>query len=104
MADQNPSLDDILQAAKRMQEHVEQAQRDLAEASIEFEHGGATIIMSGEYEVQSLHLSDDLVAQPKDQLEATLAEAYNAARKNIEKMLRDRLMKIDKKMTQIEQE
>ncbi len=76
----NP-LANMMQQAQKMQEKLEEAQKELANLSVTGESGAGavTIVMNGKHEAQKVTINAELVGDDTDMLEDLVAAAINDA-------------------------
>lgn len=86
-----PNLNDLMKQAQQMQEKMQQAQADLANAEVEGESGAGmvTVVMNGRHDVRRVNIDDSLMSEDKEVLEDLLAAAVNDAVRKIEATNRD---------------
>ncbi len=80
------SFDDLMKQAQEMQQKVQQAQEEMANAEYEGQAGAGMIrvIMTGRYDVRRVHIDDAVMGEDKEVIEDLLAAAVNDAVKKVE--------------------
>jgi DNA-binding YbaB/EbfC family protein len=86
-------LGNIMKQAQKMQENLQKAQAEIATLEIAGESGGGlvSVLMTGRYEVQRIHIDDSLVGDDKDMLEDLVAAAINDAVHKVERTVQDKM-------------
>ncbi len=76
----------LMKQAQKMQEKMQKAQEELANAETTGESGGGlvTVVMTGRHDVKSVSLDDSLMEEDKEIIEDLLAAAVNDAVRKIE--------------------
>ena len=87
---------DMLSKAKAMQEKMKEAQDQIKKIEVEGEAGGnlVKVILSGDYELKSISISDDAKKENKDIINDLIIAAYNNAKENLKKRSSEELSKI----------
>jgi DNA-binding YbaB/EbfC family protein len=75
-----------MKQAQEMQQKMQQAQEEMANAEFEGQAGAGMIrvIMTGRYDVRRVHIDDAVLGEDKEVLEDLLAAAVNDAVKKVE--------------------
>jgi DNA-binding YbaB/EbfC family protein len=83
----------MLKQAQKMQEDLQKAQEELANAEVVGESGGGLVkvTMTGRHEVRRVEIDDSLVGDDKDMLEDLVAAACNDATHRIEANTKERM-------------
>jgi DNA-binding YbaB/EbfC family protein len=79
-------MGNIMKQAQKMQEKMQKAQEELANAETTGEAGGGLVkvVMTGRHDVKSVSLDDSLMEEDKEIIEDLLAAAVNDAVRKIE--------------------
>jgi len=79
-------MGNIMKQAQKMQERMQKAQEELANAETTGEAGGGLVkvVMTGRHDVKSVAIDDSLMEEEKEILEDLLAAAVNDAVRKIE--------------------
>lgn len=79
-------LGDMMKQAQKMQEQMQQAQRELAEKEVQGESGAGlvTVVMNGRHDVKKVSIDDSLMTEDKEILEDLIAAAMNDAVRRVE--------------------
>jgi len=82
-----PDLGMLLQQAQKMQEKMQQAQKELAELEVHGEAGGGMVqvTMTGQNEVRRVHIDDALLDEDRGMLEDVIAAAVNDTLRKVKK-------------------
>lgn len=85
------SINDLMAQAKKMQEQMQNAQQELANAEIHGESGAGlvAVTMTGKYDVKRVQIDDSVLAEDKEVLEDLLAAAVNDAVRKVEAQNRE---------------
>jgi len=80
------SITGLMQQAKKMQEDMQKAQQDLANAEVCGESGAGLVCvtMTGRHDVKRVSIDDSVFSEDKEVLEDLLAAAVNDAVRKIE--------------------
>ena len=83
----------LMKQAQKMQEKMQKAQEELANAVTEGESGGGLVkvVMTGRHDVKSVSLDDSLMEEDKEIIEDLLAAAVNDAVRKIEAASSDKM-------------
>lgn len=78
---------DLMKQAQAMQEKVQKAQEELANAEVTGESGAGLVkvTMTGRHDVKKVDLDDSLLNEDKEMLEDLVAAAVNDAVRRVEK-------------------
>ena len=87
---------DMLSKAKAMQEKMKEAQDQIKKIEVEGEAGGnlVKIILSGDYEIKSIIISDAAKKESQEIINDLIKAAYNNAKENLKKKSADELAKV----------
>ena len=79
-------MGNLMKQAQKMQEQMQKAQAELAEAEVTGESGAGLVkvTMNGRHDVKRVELDDSIMSEDKELLEDLLAAAVNAAVRKIE--------------------
>jgi DNA-binding YbaB/EbfC family protein len=79
-------MGDLMKQAQQMQESMQKAQAELANAELEGQAGAGMVkvIMSGRYDVKRVSIDDSVLGEDKEVLEDLLAAAVNDAVRKVE--------------------
>jgi nucleoid-associated protein EbfC len=87
---------DMLSKAKAMQEKMKAAQEQIKKIEVEGVAGGnlVKVILSGDYELKSIKISDIARKESQEILNDLIIAAYNNAKENLKKKSADELSKV----------
>lgn len=82
---------DLMKQAQQMQEKVQKAQEELANAEVTGESGAGLVkvTMTGRHDVKKIDLDDSLMSEDKEIVEDLVAAAVNDAVRRVEKNQKD---------------
>ena len=88
-----PDLGQLMKQAQQMQEQMQKAQEELANATIVGEAGAGLVkvTMNGRHDVKKVEIDSDVLTEDKEMLEDLLAAAVNDAVRKIEAKNKDQL-------------
>ena len=91
-----PDFSEMIKKAKEMQEKMKEAQDNIKNIQVEGSSGGnlVKIIMSGDYEIKSIIVSEEAKKEKTDILLDLIIAAYNNAKENLKRKSNDELSKI----------
>ena len=91
-----PNFTDMLSKAKEMQEKMKEAQDMIKKIEVEGESGGnlVKVILTGEYELKSIIISDAAKQENQEIINDLIKAAYNNAKDNHKKKSADELSKV----------
>lgn len=80
------SINDLMKQAQEMQQKMQQAQEEMANAEFEGQAGAGMVrvIMNGRHDVRRVQIDDAVLQEEKSVLEDLLAAAVNDAVKKVE--------------------
>lgn len=80
------SISDLMAQAQKMQEQMQNAQQELANAQVQGEAGAGlvSVTMTGKYDVKKVQIDDAVLSEDKEVLEDLLAAAVNDAVRKVE--------------------
>lgn len=86
-------IKDIMQQAQAMQEKMQGAQEELANAEVTGESGAGlvSVVMNGRHEVRRVNIDDSVMSEEKSVLEDLVAAACNDAVHKVEVMQKDKM-------------
>lgn len=86
-------MGNIMKQAQKMQEKMQKAQEELANAETTGESGGGLVkvVMNGRHDVKSVNLDDSLMEEDKEIIEDLLAAAVNDAVRKIEETSQEKM-------------
>ncbi len=86
-------MGNIMKQAQQMQEQMQKAQADLANAEVTGESGAGLVkvVMTGRHDVKRVDLDPGLLQEDKEILEDLLAAAVNDAVRKIEKHTQEKM-------------
>ena len=89
------NFSDMLSKAKAMQEKMKEVQEQIKKIEVEGEAGGnlVKVILSGDYELKSIIISDAAKKESQDIINDLIIAAYNNARENLKKKSAEELSK-----------
>ena len=89
------NFSDMLSKAKAMQEKMKEAQDQIKKIEVEGEAGGnlVKVILSGDYEIKAIKISDDATKENQDMINDLIIAAYNKAKENLKKKSAEELAK-----------
>ncbi|MEN9464472.1 MAG: hypothetical protein RL217_653 [Pseudomonadota bacterium] len=89
-------MGNLMKQAQKMQEQLQRAQQQLADAEVLGESGAGLvkITMTGRHDVKRVQLDDSLMSEDKELLEDLLAAAVNDAVRKIEQRNQDEMGKL----------
>ena len=85
------NIQDLMKQAQEMQEKMQEAQAELANAEVEGESGAGMVkvTMNGQHDVKRVTIDPSLLTEEKEMLEDLLAAAVNDAVRKVEANNRD---------------
>ena len=86
-------MGNLMRQAQKMQEDLQKAQEELANAEVIGEAGGGLVkvTMTGRHEASRVQIDDSLVGDDKDMLEDLIAAAINDAAHKVEAATQERM-------------
>ena len=90
------NFSDMLSKAKAMQDKMKEAQEQIKKIEVEGEAGGnlVKIILTGDYELKSIIISDKAKQEDQEIINDLIKAAYNNARENLKKKSSEELAKV----------
>ena len=91
-----PNFTDMLSKAKEMQEKMKEAQEKIKNIEVEGEAGPnlVKVILSGDYELKSIILSEQAKKENQEIINDLIIAAYGKARENLKKKSSEELSKV----------
>ena len=89
-------MGNLMKQAQKMQEQLQKAQAELAEAEVQGEAGAGLVkvVMNGRHDVKRVMIDDSVMSEDKEMLEDLLAAAVNDAVRKIEQNNQDQMGKL----------
>ena len=89
------NFSDMLSKAKAMQEKMKEVQDQIKKIEVEGEAGGnlVKVILSGDYELKSITISDQAKKESQEIINDLIIAAYNNAKENLKKKSSEELSK-----------
>ena len=86
----------MLSKAKAMQDKMKEAQEQIKKIEVEGKAGGnlVTVILTGDYELKSINISDAAKKENQDIINDLIIAAYNNAIENLKKKSAEELSKV----------
>ena len=90
------NFSDMLSKAKVMQEKMKEVQDQIKKIEVEGEAGGnlVKVILSGDYELKSIIISDTAKNENQEIINDLIIAAYNNAKENLKKKSAEELSKV----------
>ena len=90
------NFSDMLSKAKAMQEKMKEVQDQIKKIEVEVEAGGnlVKVILSGDYELKSITISDQAKKESQEIINDLIIAAYNNAKENLKKKSTEELSKV----------
>ena len=87
---------DMLSKAKAVQEKMKEAQDRIKKIEVEGEAGGnlVKVILSGDYELKSIIISDDAKKENQEIINDLIIAAYNKAKEDLKKKSAEEISKV----------
>ncbi|PID42184.1 MAG: YbaB/EbfC family nucleoid-associated protein [Proteobacteria bacterium] len=87
------NMGDIVKQAQKMQEQLQKAQEELANAEVTGESGAGLVkvVMNGRHDVKKVEIDPSVMEEEKEMLEDLLAAAVNDAVRKIENTNKDKM-------------
>ncbi len=84
---------ELMQQARKMQEHLREKERDLANLVVEGESGAGLVkvTLNGRYEAKAVRLDGALMEEEREVVEDLIAAAFNDAARKLREKNRDLL-------------
>ena len=90
------NFSDMLSKAKAMQDKMKEAQEQIKKIEVEGEAGGnlVKVILSGDYELKSIIISDEAKKESQEIINDLIIAAFNNAKENLKKKSAEEISKI----------
>ena len=90
------NFNDMLSKAKELQAKMKSAQEMIKKIEVEGTAGGnlVTVVLTGNYEIKSIKISEEAKKEPLDIITDLIAAAYNDAKDNLKKKSNEEISKI----------
>ena len=90
------NFSDMLSKAKAMQEKMKEAQEQIKKIEVEGISGGSLVkvILTGDYEIKSILISDEVKKEKQEIVNDLIIAAYNNAKENLKKKSAEELSKV----------
>ena len=90
------NFSDMISKAKAMQEKMKEAQDQIKKIEVEGEAGGSLVkvILSGDYELKSIIISEVAKKESKEIINDLIIAAFNNAKENLKKKSAEELSKV----------
>ena len=90
------NFSDMLSKAKAMQDKMKEAQDQIKKIEVEGEAGGnlVKVILSGDYELKSIIISEDAKKESQEIINDLIIAAYNNAKENLKTKSAEELSKV----------
>ena len=90
------NFNDMIVKAKEMQQKMQEVQRNIKLIEVEGSSGGnlVTVILTGDYEIKSIKISDEAKKENLEVINDLIIAAYNNAKENLKKKSAEELSKI----------
>ena len=90
------NFSDMLSKAKDMQDKMKEAQDKIKKIEVEGEAGGnlVKVILSGDYELKSIIITEEATKEPQAIIHALIIAAYNNAKEYLKKKSAEELSKV----------
>jgi hypothetical protein len=100
MANNMPSMEELMEKAKEMQAQMQKAQREIIALEVMGEAGGGLvkIRMNGAHQAIRVDVAPSLMGEDEDMLEDLIAAAINDCAKKIEDATKQKMMGMAKEM------
>ena len=89
------NFNDMIVKAKEMQQKMQEVQRNIKLIEVEGSSGGnlVTVILTGDYEIKSIKISDEAKKENLEVINDLIIAAYNNAKENLKKKTAEELSK-----------
>ena len=90
------NFNDMIVKAKEMQQKMQEVQRNIKLIEVEGSSGGnlVTVILTGDYEIKSIKISDEAKKENLEVINDLIIAAYNNAKENLKKKSAEELSKV----------
>lgn len=95
-----PNMQELMEKAKEMQVQMQQAQKEILAIEVTGQSGGGLIKirMNGGHQALQVEVSPHVLHEDEDTIEDLIMAAINDASQRIEKLTKDRMVNIAKKL------
>ena len=95
-----PNMQELMEKAKAMQQQMQQAQKEILAIEIVGQSGGGLvkIRMNGAHQALRVEIAPSLLHEDEETIEDLVMAAINDASQKIEKLTKDKMMDIAKKL------
>lgn len=85
-------MGNLMRQAQKMQEEMQKAQQELAEAEVTGQAGGGmvSVVMSGRHEVRRVQIDPEVLSDDAEMVEDLVAAAVNDAVNKVSEMMQER--------------
>lgn len=85
-------MGNLMRQAQKMQEEMQKAQQELAEAEVTGRAGGGmvSVVMSGRHEVRRVQIDPEVLSDDAEMVEDLVAAAFNDAVNKVSEMMQER--------------
>ena len=90
------NFNDMIVKAKEMQQKMQEVQRNIKLIEVEGSSGGnlVTVILTGDYEIKSIKISDEAKKENLEVINDLIIAAYNNAKENLKKKSAEEISKL----------
>ena len=90
------NFNDMIVKAKEMQQKMQEVQRNIKLIEVEGSSGGdlVTVILTGDYEIKSIKISDEAKKENLEVINDLIIAAYNNAKENLKKKSAEKLAEV----------
>lgn len=92
--DMNQNLNNLMKEAQKMQQRMQEAQKQLSELRVTGQAGGVRAEMNGRHEVIKITLNPSLLEEDVEMLEDLIAAAINDGVRKIEKASQEKIAQL----------
>ena len=86
----------LMKQAQQMQKKMKEAQNEIKNIQVEGVSGGnlVKVVLSGDYELKSIHISENAKKEEQEIINDLIIAAYNNAKENLKKKSSEEISKI----------
>lgn len=88
------NINNLMKEAQKMQQRMQDAQKELERLTVEGKAGGVHVTMNGKHDVLKVRIEPSLLKEEIDMLEDLVAAAVNAAVRDVEKKSREKISQL----------
>lgn len=88
------NINNLMKEAQKMQQRMQDAQKELEQLIVEGKAGDVMVRMNGKHDVLSVKINPSLLEEDIDMLEDLVAAAVNAAVREVEKRSREKISQL----------